>query len=169
EPGGGDVTAGVTAGVTPHVLHMTATPIPRTLALANYGDLDTTMLRELPQGRQPIDTRIVSGEGERARAYDELREQLHAGRQAYVVCPQIEQAEDAGQDTAREPVGAGSPRRPGGANDVRAATAELERLRKGELAEHRLVLLHGAMKPREEAHASAQGAAGGAHGRGAPR
>ncbi|HYM46160.1 MAG TPA: ATP-dependent DNA helicase RecG [Solirubrobacteraceae bacterium] len=138
----------------PHVLHMTATPIPRTLALANYGDLDTTMLRELPQGRQPIDTRIVSGESERARAYDELRVQLRAGRQAYVVCPLIEQAEGAGEDVAAPITG-----RPA---DVRAATAELERLRKGELSDHRLVLLHGGMKPREKALAMAEFASGAA-------
>ncbi len=133
----------------PHVLHMTATPIPRTLALANYGDLDTTMLRELPRGRQPIETRIVSGESERARAYEQLREQLLAGRQAYVVCPLIEQVEDpqAGD---------------GGQSDLRTATAELERLRKGELRDHRLVLLHGGMRPREKAEAMAQFASGGA-------
>jgi ATP-dependent DNA helicase RecG len=129
---------------------MTATPIPRTLALARYGDLDTTMLRELPRGRQPIDTRIVSGEDERARAYNELREQLRAGRQAYVVCPLIEQAGDAEEGAA------------GADGDVRDATAELERLRKGELKDHRLVLLHGGMKPREKAQAMAQFAAGAA-------
>ena len=60
----------------PHMLHMTATPIPRTLALAGYGDLDTSALRTLPVGRQPIDTRIVAGERGRAQAYEELREQL---------------------------------------------------------------------------------------------
>ena len=83
-----DAKAGVGADgrrLAPHVLHMTATPIPRTLALANYGDLDTTMLRELPKARQPIETRIVSGESERERAYEQLREQLRLGRQAYVV------------------------------------------------------------------------------------
>jgi ATP-dependent DNA helicase RecG len=137
-------------GKAVHVLHMTATPIPRTLALARYGDLDTTMLRELPRGRQPIDTRIVSGESERARAYEELREQLRAGRQAYVVCPLIEQAGDAEE-------GAG-----GVDGDVRDATAELERLRKGELKDHRLVLLHGGMKPREKAQAMTQFASGAA-------
>jgi ATP-dependent DNA helicase RecG len=136
-------------GVAPHVLHMTATPIPRTLALANYGDLDTTMLRELPRGRQPIDTRIVSGESERERAYEQLREQLRAGRQAYVVCPLIEQAED-------QEVGEGA------LGDLRTATAELERLRRGELRDHRLVLLHGGMRPREKAEAMAQFASGAA-------
>jgi ATP-dependent DNA helicase RecG len=176
--------------MAPHVLHMTATPIPRTLALTNYGDLDTTMLRELPQGRQPIDTRIVSGESERARAYDELREQLRAGRQAYVVCPLIEQAEDAEPTRAAEPARAAEAA-PGEAapgqgvsgeaasgegvsgegagdrtdvrvlaTDMRAATAELERLRKGELKDHSLVLLHGGMKPREKAQAMAEFASG---------
>src|SRR5664279_2112341 len=125
----------------PHTLHMTATPIPRTLALAGYGDLDTSTLRELPHGRQPIDTRIVAGERARARAYDRLREQLTAGRQAFVVCPLIDEepASDAQQATP-----------PSGLGDLRAATAELERLRKGELRGYRLVLLHGGMRPREK-------------------
>jgi ATP-dependent DNA helicase RecG len=136
-------------GAAVHVLHMTATPIPRTLALANYGDLDTTMLRELPQGRQPIGTRIVSGESERAHAYEELREQLRAGRQAYVVCPLIEVAEDE-EGAIAAPA------------DMRAASAELERLRKGELKDHRLVLLHGGMRPREKAQAMAEFASGAA-------
>jgi ATP-dependent DNA helicase RecG len=133
----------------PHILHMTATPIPRTLALANYGDLDTTMLRELPLGRQPIETRIVSGEAEREHAYAQLREQLRAGRQAYVVCPLIEQAEDAQTSET-------------GQSDLRTATAELERLRKGELRDHRLVLLHGGMRPREKAEAMARFSSGAA-------
>jgi ATP-dependent DNA helicase RecG len=147
-----DAKAGVRADgrrLAPHVLHMTATPIPRTLALANYGDLDTTMLRELPKGRQPIETRIVSGESERERAYEQLREQLRLGRQAYVVCPLIEQVEG-------EEAGAGTP------TDLRTATAELERLRKGELEDHRLVLLHGGMKPREKAQAMEQFVSGAA-------
>ncbi len=71
--------------VAPHALHMTATPIPRTLSLTAYGDLDTTTLRELPAGRQPIRTWVV-GEEKRAGAYGFLREQVAAGRQAYVVC-----------------------------------------------------------------------------------
>jgi ATP-dependent DNA helicase RecG len=143
---------------TPHMLHMTATPIPRTLALAGYGDLDTSTLRELPLGRQPIDTRIVAGERARERAYDELREHLRAGRQAFVVCPLIEQ-----EPAAVEPPAPGSEPAPpakGGLGDLRAATAELERLRKGELRGYALVLLHGGMRPREKQEAMAAFASG---------
>jgi ATP-dependent DNA helicase RecG len=136
----------------PHMLHMTATPIPRTLALAGYGDLDTSALRTLPVGRQPIDTRIVAGERGRAQAYEELREQLSAGRQAFVVCPLIEQAEAA---PGEAPSDGG-----GGIGDLRAATAELERLRKGELKDYELVLLHGGMRLREKQEAMARFVAG---------
>jgi ATP-dependent DNA helicase RecG len=128
----------------PHTLHMTATPIPRTLALARYGDLDTSTLRELPRGRQPIDTQLVCGEEERAQAYAQLRAELAAGRQAYVVCPLVEEVED------------------GGASELgaRAAKAELVRLREGELAGHELELLHGGMKAREKQRAMAAFASG---------
>jgi ATP-dependent DNA helicase RecG len=136
---------------TPHMLHMTATPIPRTLALAGYGDLDTSVLRELPLGRQPIETRIVAGERARGRAYDELRQHLRAGRQAYVVCPLIDEEPAA----AEQP-----PVAKGGIGDLRAASAELERLRKGELQGYRLVLLHGGMRPREKQEAMAAFASG---------
>jgi ATP-dependent DNA helicase RecG len=144
-------------GQAPHMLHMTATPIPRTLALARYGDLDTSALRELPLGRQPIETRLVSGEQQRAQAYDELRAELAAGRQAYVVCPLIDEADDAqASATARR-----------GPEDVatvdlglRAASAELLRLRNGELAGHQLALLHGGMRPREKQEAMAAFASG---------
>jgi ATP-dependent DNA helicase RecG len=143
-------------GMAPHVLHMTATPIPRTLALANYGDLDMTMLRELPAGRQPTDTRIISGETERARAYKELREELKAGRQAYVVCPLITESEEEEEeeDTRTDA--------PAERTDIRTATAELQRLRTGELKDHRLVLLHGEMRSSEKAEAMAQFVSGAA-------
>ena len=149
----------------PHVLHMTATPIPRTLALAQYGDLDTSVLRELPQGRQPIETRIVAGDAARARAYERLREQLRQGRQAYVVCPQIEQADEqtagrAGTGAGRAGASAGATGAAAERDEVRAAVAELERLRASELRDHRLVLLHGAMRPREKAQAMAEFASG---------
>jgi ATP-dependent DNA helicase RecG len=136
---------------SPHMLHMTATPIPRTLALAGYGDLDTSTLRELPAGRQPIDTRVVAGERGRSRAYDELREQLRAGRQAFVVCPLIEQDAD-GVDAPAS-----------GGVELRAATAELERLRGGELSGYELVLMHGGMRTREKQAAMAAFASGAAH------
>ncbi len=141
----------------PHTLHMTATPIPRTLALARYGDLDTTALHELPQGRQPVDTRLVSGESERASAYEHLRAQLKAGRQAFVVCPLIEEPEPlaAGDGT---PAGGGDASRVG----LRAATAELARLRDGELKGFELALLHGGMRPREKQEAMAAFASGSA-------
>ncbi len=137
----------------PHTLHMTATPIPRTLALAGYGDLDSSALRELPRGRQAIDTRVVTGQDGRGRAYEELREELRAGRQAYVVCPLVEEAERTGPEA--EGSGAGEPE-----IGQRAATAELERLREGELRGYELVLLHGGMRPREKQEAMSAFASG---------
>ena len=131
-------------GEQPHVLHMTATPIPRTLALAQYGDLDVSTLHELPAGRRPVRTRLVAGAGARERAYEELRRQLGEGRQAYVVCPLIE---EPGEESSGE---------------LRAAKAELVRLRDGELSGFRLALLHGGMRAREKQEAMAQFAAGAA-------
>ncbi len=129
------------AGLSPHVLHMTATPIPRTLQLTNYGDLDVTVLRELPAGRRPITTYVAGTDHERSRAYERIREELDAGRQAFVVCPLVEESE---------------------ALQARAATAEYERLRGGELKDYRVVLLHGQMRPREKQEAMAAFAEGGA-------
>jgi ATP-dependent DNA helicase RecG len=129
------------AGLAPHILHMTATPIPRTLALTAYGDLDVTVLRELPAGRRPIDTFVASSERERARAYERIREELRAGRQAFVVCPLVEESE---------------------ALQARAATAEYERLKGGELKDYRVVLMHGQMRPREKQDAMAAFADGAA-------
>jgi ATP-dependent DNA helicase RecG len=127
-------------GLVPHVLHMTATPIPRTMALLRYGDLDVTALRELPRGRRPVTTHVASSDGERARAYARIREELDAGRQAFVVCPLVEESE---------------------ALQARAATAEFERLRSGELRDYRVALLHGQMRPREKQEAMTAFAAGG--------
>jgi ATP-dependent DNA helicase RecG len=140
--------------VAPHTLHMTATPIPRTLALARYGDLDTSTLRELPRGRQPIETRLVSGEHERALAYGQLRKELAAGRQAYVVCPLIEEGEAGSAGPAAAADG------PTADLGLRAASAELLRLREGELKGYQLALLHGGMRPREKQEAMAAFASG---------
>jgi len=141
-------------GQAPHVLHMTATPIPRTLALARYADLDVTALHELPLGRRPIRTAIVDGEASRERAYAHLREQLQAGRQGYVVCPLVEQAELDEEDEASVDAVV--------ANEAKAATAEYERLAGGELDGFRVALLHGQMRPREKQEAMAAFAAGAA-------
>jgi ATP-dependent DNA helicase RecG len=136
------------AGFAPHVLHMTATPIPRTLALCRYGDLDQTRLRELPARRQPIETHVVAGAPARARAYERIAEELRAGRQAFVVCPLVTLS-DTGEQ-ADEPDG----------GDVRAATAEFERLRAGELRDFRVVLMHGQLSHRDKQAAMAAFAAG---------
>ena len=125
----------------PHVLHMTATPIPRTLALLGYGDLDFTLLRERPRGRRPVQTFVCATERERGRAYERIREELRAGRQAFVVCPLVEESE---------------------ALQARAATAEFERLRDGELRDFRVVLMHGQLRPAAKQEAMAQFASGGA-------
>jgi ATP-dependent DNA helicase RecG len=120
-------------GMAPHVLHMTATPIPRTLSLTAYGDLDTTALHELPAGRQPISTHLVSEE-QRGEAFEFLRRQLREGRQAFVVCPLVSESEKV----------AG-----------KAAAVEAERLRSGELRDFRVGLLHGQMHSDDKAEAMA--------------
>ncbi|MGV1049004.1 MAG: ATP-dependent DNA helicase RecG [Solirubrobacterales bacterium] len=125
-------------GMAPHVLHMTATPIPRTLSLTAYGDLDTTALHQLPAGRQPVATRLVA-EDERAGAYEFVRERLREGRQAFVVCPLVSESE----------------KQPG-----KAAEVEAERLRRGELRDFRLGVLHGQMHSTRKAEAMAAFAAG---------
>ena len=127
------------AGLAVHALHMTATPIPRTLALTAYGDLDATVLAQLPAGRKPVQTYVVDGARERARAYERIREEIAAGRQCFVVCPLVSESE---------------------ALQVRAATAEAERLRTGELAAHRVQLIHGQMPSAEKAEAMERFAAG---------
>src|SRR5207237_492729 len=138
-----------------------------TLALAEYGDLDTSALRELPAGRQEVQTRLVSGARAREGAYEELREQLRAGRQAFVVCPLIEPGDAEAPPApgvaraSRGAGGAGGEDAAGGA--VRAAVAELERLRGGELSEFELVLLHGGMRAREKQDAMDAFASGRAH------
>ncbi|MGO9900855.1 MAG: ATP-dependent DNA helicase RecG [Solirubrobacteraceae bacterium] len=129
------------AGLRPHVLHMTATPIPRTLALSGYGDLDFTLLRELPRGRRPISTHLCSSEAERERAYKRIRAELRAGRQAFVVCPLVEESELLA---------------------ARAATAEYERLQAGPLRDFKLMLLHGQMRPAAKQAAMGAFAAGAA-------
>ena len=125
--------------LSPHTLHMTATPIPRTLSLTAYGDLDATVLRELPKGRQPVETHVVDGARARARAYERIREEIAAGRQCFVVCPLVEESE---------------------ALQATAATAEYERLRTTEFRDQRVELIHGQMPSKRKAASMEAFAAG---------
>jgi ATP-dependent DNA helicase RecG len=121
---------GKRAEVDVDVLVMTATPIPRTAAMLVYGDLDKSELREMPAGRTPITTELVgSSPLEHTFAYDRLRAEVAAGRQAYVVCPLVE----------------GSPR-----VEAKAATEEYERLGREELSGLRLGLLHGQLPSKDK-------------------
>ncbi len=111
------------AGAAPHVLHMTATPIPRTLALTVYGDLDVSVLDELPPGRRPVVTRLVP-RARRDEVFARMRRLLDEGRQAYVVCPLVTES-DLAQATAAE--------------------SEATRLADGELRGYTVGVMHGQM------------------------
>ncbi len=119
-------------GNEPDVLVMTATPIPRTAAMLVYGDLDQTELREMPRGRNPVETVVIGpGPDERAAAYERLRSEVAAGHQAFVVCPLVEGSAKI---------------------EAKAATEEAERLAAEELSGLRVGLLHGQMPgPEKEA------------------
>jgi len=125
-------------GRAPHVLVMTATPIPRTVAMTVFGDLETSTLTELPQGRAGIETFVVPAGDERfmRRVWERIREEVAAGRQAYVVCPRISSADDS-PDRER-----GGGRRPPTAVEDLAA-----QLSAGPLAGLRLEVLHGQLPP----------------------
>jgi ATP-dependent DNA helicase RecG len=115
-------------GNNPHVLVMTATPIPRTLALTLYGDLDLTVIDELPPGRQEIKTKWLRPE-QRASAYRFIRQQIEAGRQAFIICPLVEESD---------------------AIQAKAAVAEYEELSQKIYPDLRLGLLHGRMSSEEK-------------------
>jgi ATP-dependent DNA helicase RecG len=111
-------------GLRPDVLVMTATPIPRTLALTVYGDLDVSVIRDTPPGRQPIRT-AAKPEGRREDVYEFIRQQLDAGRQAYVIYPLVEESEKI---------------------DLKAATAMADHLAQEVFPQYRIGLLHGRLK-----------------------
>ena len=125
-------------GEDPHLLVMSATPIPRTLALLMYGDLDVSIIRQLPPGREPVDTFLV-GESYRARINAFIRKQVQEGHQCFVVCPAVEENEDLG---------------------IKAATVWAETLQKTVFPDLRILLLHGQMKAQEKEQAMASFAAG---------
>jgi ATP-dependent DNA helicase RecG len=113
----------------PDVLVMTATPIPRTAAMTVYGDLDVSVLDELPPGRTPIVTRWARDEADEAEVWQQVRDEVAAGRQAYVVCPLIEESEKL---------------------EVRSAQETFEELTAGELFGLRVGLLHGRVPPTDK-------------------
>ncbi len=118
-------------GQAPHVLTMTATPIPRTLALTLHGDLDVSQIDELPPGRQPIQTTALTGR-QRPQAYELIRREIAQGRQAYVIFPMIEESEKL---------------------DVRAAVEEYKRFSEKIFPEFKVGLLHGRMNGKEKEEA----------------
>ena len=124
----------LTEGRAPHVLHMTATPIPRTLALTVYGDLAVSEIAKPPASRKPVVTAWVTDERS-SEAYTRLRAHLAEGRQAYVVCPLIEES---------------------ATSTARAAEQEAEQLRAGELKGFRVGCMHGRLKPAERRELMAQ-------------
>jgi ATP-dependent DNA helicase RecG len=112
----------------PHFLAMTATPIPRTLALAQYGEMTLSVIDQMPPGRTPVQTEVIEPD-HRSKAYELVRAEVMAGHQAFVICPLIEESE---------------------ALAVRSATAEFERLQKEVFPELRLGLIHGRLKEKDE-------------------
>lgn len=153
------------SSLVPHLLSMTATPIPRTLALTIYGDLDISIIKEKPKNRQKIQTRIVPPSG-RSEAYHFIRSEVKAGRQVFVICPRIEVAMDplSGPDSGTSPVGPpkGSPSTTGPrsgssaqlkfalAAEMKAVQEEYKKLSENVFPDLKVAMLHGKMKPKEK-------------------
>ena len=121
-------------GDSPHVLVMSATPIPRTLALMVYGDLDVSVIDQMPAGRLPIDTFVV-GEDKRQRMYGFVRKLVGEGRQVYMICPTVEETPDAGVD---------------GLPDLKAVTTYAKTLAEEVFADLRVAFVHGKLKAKEK-------------------
>ncbi len=134
-------------GVAPHLLSMTATPIPRTLALTIYGDLDLSLLDEMPAGRKQIITEIITP-NKREETYEKIREELKAGRQLYVICPRIFEEETQVDPYPASPLLRG---RSGGGLELKSVTEEAKRLKKEVFPEYEIDILHSKMsKERKE-------------------
>jgi ATP-dependent DNA helicase RecG len=126
----------------PHLLTMTATPIPRTLALTVFGDLDISVLKEKPAGRTPVATQVVDAHGRTAmEAF--IREQIRQGRQAFVICPVIEKQESQEREGKRVQRGFQWA-------EAKAVTEEYERLKKSVFPKCRMAMLHGRMKSKDK-------------------
>lgn len=120
-------------GHAPHYLSMTATPIPRTLALTIYGDLDLTVIDQMPSGRKPVITKIVQPD-KRDEAYESIRKELQAGRQAYVICPRID---DPDEETEQK-------------LSLKSVTSEAKRLKEKMFPEYRISIMHSKMTPKKK-------------------
>lgn len=120
-------------GFTPHLLSMTATPIPRSLALTIYGDLDLSILDTLPPGRKPVVTHIIQKD-KREETYDFIKEKLREGRQLYVICPRINEPDPSKEKTV----------------SAKSATEEARRLKKDVFPEWNIGLIHGKMNPKDK-------------------
>jgi ATP-dependent DNA helicase RecG len=135
-------------GITPHLLVMTATPIPRTVALTVYGDLETSVLRELPRGRQPITTNTIFVGQKPAwlqRAWQRIIEEVDAGRQAYIVASRIDESDTGGKDSGTKKPSNKEPGPP-----VTTVVELFERLGHGPLSGLRLGLMHGRLSGDEK-------------------
>lgn len=124
----------------PHLLSMTATPIPRTLALTVYGDLDTSLLNEMPADRKKIITKIIASEN-RNGAYQFVREEIKKGRQTFVICPRIEPPEQNGENISRSELSR---------LEIKSVKEEYEKLSKHIFPDLRVAMLHGKMKSKEK-------------------
>jgi ATP-dependent DNA helicase RecG len=120
-------------GMLPHLLSMTATPIPRTLALTIYGDLDLTLLDEMPHGRKAIITEIIPPP-KRSGTYEKIRAEIAAGRQAYVICPRIDEPDPSKEQAVV----------------AKSVTEEAKRLKKEVFPEFEVDILHSKMSPKEK-------------------
>lgn len=114
--------------ITPHVLVMTATPIPRTLSMIIQGDLDVSIIDEMPKGRKPIETMAIQ-QKLRTKAYEKCIEQIQKGKQVYIVCPLVEESEEL---------------------DIKSAEELYLELKQSQLKDYRIGLIHGKMKPKEK-------------------
>ena len=139
-------------GDSPHVLVMSATPIPRTLALIIYGDLDVSVIDELPPGRTPVETYVVR-EDKRARMYNFVRRLVGEGRQVYIICPAVEENTEGTMQSV-EWEGDGP------ALDLKAVTTYAKKLQTEVFPDLKVDFLHGKMKPREKEAVMAAFAAG---------
>jgi len=116
-------------GLVPHLLSMSATPIPRSLALTLFGDLDVSIISTKPQGRKPIETHVYGGEMGREEAYQRIREEVSQGNQAFIVCPLIDESDTLG---------------------VKSVEAETRRLQQGPLRGIRVGMVHGRMTTKDK-------------------